>query len=155
MRILINAVVVSLAVSVLAGAQTPDPKIETLLKRLFPLRRASQRRRVRRRINVFGKPAGVDGETMIGLGFWTTELEPSNEGTTGRSRSSSAWICAGYWPAWWWSSTIDVREFLGRTAGVRRAVCRQSVRDPFKVGEDIDAISRASITNLVRPSDQE
>jgi hypothetical protein len=37
--------------------------------------------------------------------------------------------------------SVDLPEFAAQFAG-------KNIRDPFKVGADVDAISRASITNL-------
>jgi NosR/NirI family transcriptional regulator, nitrous oxide reductase regulator len=151
MRSLINALVVSLAVAVVAGAQSaPDAKIEVLLKRLFPnSTRISAKEGAPPHFNVFGRPAGADAETIIGFGFWTTELEPLERGYDGpikilvgmdmRGVLAGVVVVEHHEP--YGNISVDPPEFAAQFVG-------KSVRDPFKVGEDIDAISRASITNL-------
>jgi NosR/NirI family nitrous oxide reductase transcriptional regulator len=151
MRTLVNAVVVFLAVSVLAGAQTvSDPKIEALLKRLFPdSTRISAKEGAPPHFNVFGRSGGADSETLIGFGFWTTELEPLERGYDGpikilvgmdmRGVLAGVVVVEHHEP--YGNISVDPPAFAAQFAG-------KSVRDPFKVGEDIDAISRASITNL-------
>jgi NosR/NirI family nitrous oxide reductase transcriptional regulator len=151
MRVLINAVLVVLTVSVLVSAQTgPDAKTGTLLKRLFPeSTRISAKEGAPPHFNVFVKPAGADGETMIGFGFWTTELEPLERGYDGpikilvgmdmRGVLAGVVVVEHHEP--YGNISVDLPVFAAQFIG-------KSVRDPFKVGEDIDAISRASITNL-------
>ena len=120
------------------------------MKRLFPnSTRISAKEGAPPHFNVFGKPAGVDGETMIGFGFWTTELEPLERGYDGpikilvgmdmRGVLAGVVVVEHHEP--YGNFSVDPPAFAAQFAG-------KSVRDPFKVGEDIDAISRASITNL-------
>lgn len=148
---LINAVLVVLTVSVLVSAQSgPDAKTVTFLKRLFPeSARISAKEGAPPHFNVFAKPAGADAETMIGFGFWTTELEPLERGYDGpikilvgmdmRGVLAGVVVVEHHEP--YGNISVDLPVFAAQFIG-------KSVRDPFKVGEDIDAISRASITNL-------
>ncbi len=86
---------------------------------------------------------------LIGFGFWTTELEPLERGYDGPIKilvgMDTHGILAGvvvvehHEPYGYFS--VEPPAFAAQFAG-------KSVRDPFKVGEDIDAVSRASITML-------
>jgi NosR/NirI family nitrous oxide reductase transcriptional regulator len=151
MRALLNAGVVLFSLSVIAGAQSaPDARVETLLKRLFPdATRISAKEGELPHFNVFGKPAGGESETIVGFGFWTTELEPLERGYDGpikilvgmdmRGVLAGVVVVEHHEP--YGNFSVDPPSFAAQFAG-------KSVRDPFKVGEDIDAISRASISNL-------
>ena len=61
---------------------------------------------------------GRGGRTLLGYAFWTTEVVPLERGYGG---------------------PIDMPAFPAQFKG-------KDVRDPFKLGEDVDAVSRASIT---------
>ena len=151
MRILANTVLVFLAVSVLLGAQAPrDVKVDVLLQRLFPdATRISPKEGMPPHFNVFGKPAGAESEALIGLGFWTTELEPLERGYDGPIKilvgMDTRGVLAGV-------VVVDHHEPYGNFSVDPPAFAAQfvgkSVRDPFKVGQDIDAVSRASISIL-------
>lgn len=150
MRIVINAVLVLLTWSVLLGAQSaPDAAVSALLKRLFPnSTRISAKEGAPPHFKVFGKSAGADGETLVGLGFWTTELEPLERGYDGpikilvgmdpRGVLAGVVVVQHHEP--YGNISVDLPAFAAQFTG-------KSVRDPFKVGQDIDAISRATITN--------
>lgn len=147
MRILVIAILFC-AAAVIAGAQTTDARVEPLLKRLFPdATRISAKEGAPPHFSVFGKRA--DGEALIGLGFWTTELEPLERGYDGPIKilvgMDTRGILAGvvvvehHEPYGYFS--VEPPAFAAQFVG-------KSVRDPFKVGDDIDAVSRASITML-------
>src|SRR4029079_2217854 len=99
--------------------------------------------------SVFGKRAGAEGEVLIGFGFWTTELEPLERGYDGPTKilvgMETRGVLAGvvvvehHEPYGYFS--VEPSAFAAQFVG-------KSVRDPFKVGDDIDAVSRASITML-------
>ena len=151
MRILLKFVLILLTACVLLSAQTArDPKTDALLKRLFPNSTSiSPKGGAPPHFKVFGKPAGAEGETLVGLAFWTTELEPLERGYDGPIK-----MLVGMDPRGVLAGVIVVEhhEPYGNFSVEPPAFAAQfvgkSVRDPFKVGEDIDAISRASITNL-------
>ena len=149
-RILLNIVVAVLAVGVIADAQGTDGKVEPLLKRLFPnATRISAKEGAPPHFSVFGPRAGGGGEALIGFGFWTTELEPLERGYDGPIKilvgMDTRGILAGV-------VVVDHHEPYGYFSVEPPAFAAQfvgkSVRDPFKVGADIDAVSRASITML-------
>ncbi len=86
-------------------------------------------------------------QPAAGFAFWTTELQPLERGYDGPIK-----ILVGMDPAGIISGivvtdhrepygyfSVDLPEFAAQFKG-------KSVRDPFKVGVDIDAISRATIS---------
>jgi NosR/NirI family nitrous oxide reductase transcriptional regulator len=91
-------------------------------------------------------PAGKSAPPA-GFAFWTTELQPLERGYDGPIKilvgMDTAGIISGIVvtehrePYGYFS--VDLPEFADQFKG-------KSIRDPFKVGVDIDAISRATIT---------
>jgi NosR/NirI family transcriptional regulator, nitrous oxide reductase regulator len=147
-RTLFNIVSAVFAVAVIADAQGSDARVEPLLKRLFPnSTRISAKEGAPPHFSVFGTRAGA--EALIGFGFWTTELEPLERGYDGPIKilvgMDTRGILAGV-------VVVDHHEPYGYFSVEPPAFAAQfvgkSVRDPFKVGDDIDAVSRASITML-------
>jgi len=145
MRILLTAIVSVCAAAVIAGAQAADARVEPLLKRLFPdATRISAKEAARPHFNVFGKRGGAEGEVLIGFGFWTTELEPLERGYDGpikilvgmdtRGVLAGVVVVEHHEPYGYFS--VEPSAFAAQFVG-------KSVRDPFKVGDDIDAVSRA------------
>lgn len=86
-------------------------------------------------------------ETLLGLVFWTTELEPLERGYDGPIKMlvgldvtgtlSGVIMVEHHEP--YGNFSIDLPRFTEQLTG-------KSVRDPFRVGGDIDAVSRATIT---------
>lgn len=144
MRILASAVLALLAAAVLVDAQAADPKLQAQLKQLFPSAASFSPKG--------GDPPhfkalAVDGKTVQGLAFWTTELEPLERGYDGPIR-----ILVGMDPKGvltgvivarhnepYGNFSIDLPRFPAQFRG-------KNIRDPFKVGGDIDAVSRATMT---------
>jgi len=150
MRILLTAIVSVCAAAVISGAQAADARVEPLLKRLFPdATRISAKEAAPPHFNVFGKRAGAEAEVLIGFGFWTTELEPLERGYDGpikilvgmdtRGVLAGVVVVEHHEPYGYFS--VEPSAFAAQFVG-------KSVRDPFKVGDDIEAVSRASITML-------
>jgi transcriptional regulator of nitric oxide reductase len=132
-----------LGATVVAGGQAPaDPKLTGQLKRLFPAASAfSPKQGAPPHIKAFA------GEALIGLAFWTTELEPLERGYDGpikilvgmdpKGKLAGVVVADHHEPYGYFS--VDLPEFAAQFAG-------KDIREPFKVGSDIDAISRASIS---------
>ncbi|HEX7796829.1 MAG TPA: FMN-binding protein [Vicinamibacterales bacterium] len=150
MRILLTTILSVCAAVVMAGAQAADARVEPLLKRLFPdATRISAKEAAPPHFSVFGRRAGAEGEVLIGFGFWTTELEPLERGYDGpikilvgmdtRGILTGVVVVEHHEPYGYFS--VEPPAFAAQFVG-------KSVRDPFKVGDDIDAVSRASITML-------
>ena len=112
-----------------AGQRTerPDATIDGLLKRLFPgASRIAPKEGAPPHFKVFGKSAGPGGETLIGFGFWTTELEPLERGYDGPIKilvgMDLRGVLAGVVVV---QHHEPLREYFGRSAGLSCPVCRQ------------------------------
>ena len=91
--------------------------------------------------------AGARGETVLGYAFFTTEVVPLERGYGGpivilvgvdaKGLITGVIVTEHHEP--YGDFSIDRAEFA---AGFRG----KDVRDPFKLGEDVDAVSRATIT---------
>lgn len=142
------AVLFAAALAAAGAAQgTVDARQEALLKRLFPAATAFS-------------PKGGDpphykaftgdarsGQTLIGLAFWTTELEPFERAYDGpikilvgmdtKGVLTGVIVTEHHEP--YGNFSVDPPQFAAQFRG-------KSIRDPFKVGSDIDAVSRATIS---------
>ena len=131
-------------VTLAAGAQAPaDAKLSAQLKQLFPGASSFSPKQ--------GSPphfkAFASDSALLGLAFWTTELEPLERGYDGpikilvglspKGTLSGVVVADHHEPYGYFS--VDLPEFAAQFNG-------KDIRDPFRVGGDIDAISRASIT---------
>jgi transcriptional regulator of nitric oxide reductase len=145
-----NLVVLLLGVSVLcaAPAQTvPERELSAELLQAFPGASAFS-------VRQGGPPphfvaysgAPVEGN-VLGYVFWTTDLEPLERGYDGPikmlvgvgldARLKGVVVTGHREPYGYFS--VDLPEFALQFAG-------KDIRDPFRVGEDVDAVSRATIT---------
>jgi transcriptional regulator of nitric oxide reductase len=90
---------------------------------------------------------GSGGEKLVGVAFLTTDLEPLERGYHGpikilvglqaTGKLAGVVVLENQEPYGYFS--VDLPGFAAQFAG-------KDIRDPFKVGQDIDAVSRASIT---------
>jgi NosR/NirI family nitrous oxide reductase transcriptional regulator len=137
------------AVAVTLGAQgKPDSQPTPLLKKLFPSATTfSPKGGEPPHFKAFtGDPSGAPG-TVAGFAFWTTELQPLERGYDGPIKMLVGMDPAGVItgvvvtehrePYGYFS--VDPPEFAAQFKN-------KSIRDPFKVGVDVDAISRATMT---------
>ena len=136
------AIVLSLlaaTVALTAGAQN---QTDARLKRLFPAATTFSPKG--------GDPPHVkayNGDTLLGYAFWTTEILPLERGYGGpiailigmdtKGLLSGQVIIEHHEP--YGDFSIEPPAFAAQFKG-------KDVRDPFKLGEDIDAVSRATIT---------
>lgn len=129
-----------------ATAQAPnDPELLGQLKRLFPNAATFSAKT--------GSPAvyrayGAAGESeLLGLAYWTTELEPLERGFDGPIKMLVGLNTAGEITG---VIVTDHREPYGYFSvdipEWPKQFENKSIRDPFKVGQDVDAITRATIT---------
>jgi NosR/NirI family transcriptional regulator, nitrous oxide reductase regulator len=139
------------AVTIVGSAQAPvqpDAKLAAQLKQLFPAASTfSPKQGSPPHIRAFAASSGSGTAPLLGLAFWTTELEPLERGYDGPIKIlvglDPKGILAGivvadhHEPYGYFS--VDLPEFSAQFAG-------KDIRDPFRVGGDVDAISRASIT---------
>ncbi|HXH25197.1 MAG TPA: FMN-binding protein [Vicinamibacterales bacterium] len=131
---------------VLALAQrAPDAILQARLKQLFPAATAFSPKE--------GDPphfkafAGARGDALLGYAFWTTELVPLERGYGGpipilvgldtRGVITAIVVAEHHEP--YGDFSIDRPQFAAQFRN-------KDVRDPFRLGEDIDAVSRATIT---------
>ena len=129
-----------------AAQPANDAKQNALLKRLFPAATAFS-------------PKGGDpphykafsgdprAQTLLGLAYWTTELEPFERAYDGpikilvgmdtKGMLTGVIVTEHHEP--YGDFSVDRPEFAAQFRG-------KSIRDAFKVGADIDAVSRATIS---------
>src|SRR5688572_2993511 len=131
-----------------SGQSSNDPELESQLKKLFPSAATfSTKTGTPAHYKAFGPgAAGKEGE-LLGLAYWTTELEPLERGFDGPIK-----MLVGLNPAGEITGVIvtDHREPYGYFSvdlpNWPKQFEGKSIRDSFKVGADVDAISRATIT---------
>jgi NosR/NirI family transcriptional regulator, nitrous oxide reductase regulator len=148
---LVPFVIVALGAGAVIVGQTQstiDPKLQSELKQLFPAAAAFSPK-------VFdpphykayaSNPAG-SSQAVAGLAFWTTEIEPLERGYDGPIKilvgMNTNGILTGiivvqhHEP--YGDFSIETPQFAAQFRG-------KSVRDPFRVGADVDAVSRATIS---------
>jgi NosR/NirI family nitrous oxide reductase transcriptional regulator len=124
-----------------------DPKLQGQLKQLFPAAAAfSPKVPEPPHFKAFANPAAGQ-ENVAGLAFWTTEIEPLERGYDGPIKilvgmdtkgTLTGVIVAGHNEPYG-DFSVDRPEFAAQFKG-------KSIRDRFRVGEDVDAVSRATIT---------
>jgi NosR/NirI family transcriptional regulator, nitrous oxide reductase regulator len=141
---IVLALLAATASLVLAGGQAGDPQ-QARLKRLFPSATAFSPKG--------GDPphfkalAGPKSDTVIGYAFWTTEVSPLERGYGGPiamlvgidTKGVLTGLVIGEHHEPYGDFSIDRPEFAATFRN-------KDVRDPFKLGGDIDAVSRATIT---------
>ena len=120
-----------------------DPKLQAQLKQLFPSATFSPKFPDPPHYKAFAP----NPQTITGLSFWTTEIEPLERGYDGPIKILvgmdpggviTGVIVAGHNEPYG-DFSIDRPEFAAQFKG-------KSIRDRFRVGEDVDAVSRATIT---------
>jgi NosR/NirI family nitrous oxide reductase transcriptional regulator len=137
-----------MAGAALLAAQAPvDSNQEAQLRRIFPDAVSfSPKGGDPPHFKVFKKdPTG--SSVLAGLAYWTTELDPLERGYDGPIKMlvgmDTAGVLAGvlvvdhHEPYGYFS--VDLPEFSAQFKG-------KSIRDPFRLGADIDAVSRATMT---------
>ncbi|RPI64293.1 MAG: FMN-binding protein [Lysobacterales bacterium] len=131
-----------------SGQGSNDAELTAQLKKLFPNAATfSAKTGTPGHYKAFGPgAAGKEGE-LLGLAYWTTELEPLERGFDGPIKMLVGLNVAGEItsvivtdhrePYGYFS--VDLPDWPTQFEG-------KSIRDAFKVGADVDAISRATIT---------
>jgi NosR/NirI family nitrous oxide reductase transcriptional regulator len=132
-----------------AGAQiSDDPVLKGQLQKLFPNAASfAAKSGTPATYRALGPAApGSEGE-LLGFAYWTTELEPLERGFDGPIKMLVGMDTAGVLtgvivtdhrePYGYFS--VDLPEFVAQFE-------KKSVRDAFKVGTDVDAITRATIS---------
>ena len=118
------------------------------LKRLFPAATAfSPKEGDPPHFKAFTTDPKSGLKTLLGLAFWTTELEPLERGYDGpikilvgmdtKGLLTGVIVTEHHEP--YGNFSVDTPEFAAQFKG-------KNIRDAFKVGADIDAVSRATIS---------
>ena len=147
MRTAVATVALIAAVTVLSHTQAPaDPKTQSQLKQIFSGAGAFSPKIVDPpHFKVFAP--GGETQTMTGVAFWTTEIEPLERGYDGpikilvgmdtKGVLTGIVVVQHHEP--YGDFSIERPEFAAQFKG-------KSIKDRFRVGEDVDAVSRATIT---------
>ena len=145
MRTVCLIVVMALAALGGALAQAPlDAALEAKLKKVFPDAASFSPKQTTPLPHFI---AYTGAKTIAGYVFWTTELEPLDRGYDGPIKMlvgldlkgviTGVLVVEDHEP--YGSFSVETPEFARQFRG-------KSIRDRFKVGMDIDAVSRASIS---------
>ncbi len=130
-----------------AQMQRRDP-VENLLRELFPDAASfSEKEGDPPHFKAYAEsPSGSDPE-VIGFAYWTTELDPLERGYDGpikmfvgmepNAQLRGVILIEHYEP--YGDFSIERPEFVAQFDG-------KDIRNRFRVGDDIDAVSRATIT---------
>ena len=125
-----------------------DLKLQGQVKQLFPATVGLSPKNVDPpHYKVYNSNPLADPDAFIGLVFWTTEVEPLERGfdgpikiLVGMDRTGMlTGIVVGQHHEPYGDFSIEPPRFAAQFVG-------KSIRDPFTVGVDIDAVSRATIT---------
>lgn len=123
-----------------------DPKLQGQLKQLFPAATFSPKLPEPPHFKAFA-PGPAPPQTLAGLAFWTTELEPLERGYDGPIKILVGMDTKGFLTGIvvaghnepYGDFSVDTPEFAAQFKG-------KNIRDPFRVGGDVAAVSRATIT---------
>ena len=142
-------------VALVAGAATVaqsqtsvDPKLQGQLKQLFPAAAAfSPKQPDPPHFKAFSPGPAAGAQAVAGLAFWTTEIEPLERGYDGPIKILVGMDTSGVLTGVvvvqhhepYGDFSIEPPQFAEQFKG-------KSIRDPFRVGADVDAVSRATIT---------
>lgn len=129
------------------GQTTLDPALEAQLKRVFPGATTFSAKQARPLPHFVAYTGNPSSQTVAGYVFWTTELEPLERGYDGPIKMlvgvdanailTGVLVTDHREPYGYFS--VDLPQFAQQFKG-------KDIRDPFKVGVDVDAVSRASIS---------
>src|SRR5687767_4319955 len=148
MKTLATFMLVLAAMVVADGQSAADAKLQGQLKKLFPsATNFSPKEGTPPHFTAYSKDPKSGAQTILGYAFWTTELEPLERGYDGPIKilvgMDPKGVLAGIIVAEhrepYGYFSVDLPEFAAKFTG-------KSIRDPFKLHEDIDAISRATMT---------
>ncbi len=135
------------AVAVLEG-QPLDPTLRAQLEQLFPAATSfSPKEGTPPHFKAYVRDPGSGQRTLAGYAFWTTELEPLERGYDGPIQIlvgvdldgilTGIIVVRHHEPYGYFS--VEPPEFAAQFA-------RKNIRDRFRVGSDIDAVSTATMT---------
>ena len=147
MRITILALLLT-TVAVLEGQPSPDSRLRAQLDQLFPNATTfSPKEGAPPHFKAYVDDNGSGQQTLVGYAFWTTELEPLERGYDGpiqilvgvdlRGVLTGIVVVRHHEPYGYFS--VDTPEFAAQFV-------RKNIRERFSVGNDVDAVSTATMT---------
>ena len=126
---------------------TLDRTLEAQLKQVFPKATTFSPKQTRPLPHYIAYTGNPGAQTIAGFVFWTTELEPLERGYDGpikilvgidtKAFLTGVLVTENHEPYGYFS--VDLPQFAQQFKG-------KNIGDPFKVGADVDAVSRASIS---------
>ncbi|HLH30059.1 MAG TPA: FMN-binding protein [Terriglobia bacterium] len=141
--LLLTAILLPIA----AGQTNLDKSLEAQLKRVFPNATGFSAKQTKPVPHYIAYTGSAGSQTVAGYVFWTTELEPLERGYDGpikmlvgmdtTAHLTGVLVTEHHEPYGYFS--VDPPEFAAQFRG-------KDIRDPFKVGGDVAAVSRASIS---------
>jgi len=148
MRLLVLAVSVVLGAAIVSGQAGVDAKTQSQLKNLFPEATGfSPKGGDVPTFKAFSGDPKAASPTVIGYAFYTTELQPLERAYDGPIK----WL-VGMDPRGVLTGVVLVEhkepygDFSIETGGFQNQFKGKNIRDAFKVGADIDAIARATVS---------
>lgn len=131
-----------------ALAQAPlNPTLEAQLQKVFPSATAFSTKQAGPPPHFIAYTGPANARTIAGYVFWTTELEPLERGYDGPIKMlvgldlkgilTGVLVTEHHEPYGYFS--VELPQFAAQFKG-------KDIRDEFRVGADVDAVSRASIT---------
>ena len=129
-----------------AAPQTPaDAKLQGQLKTVFPSATSFSTKQKTPLAHFVAY--GADGKTVLGYAFWTTELEPLERGYDGpikilvgmdtKGILTGVLVVEHHEP--YGNFSVEPPRFAAQFKG-------RNVRDPFRVGVNVDAVTSATIS---------
>jgi NosR/NirI family transcriptional regulator, nitrous oxide reductase regulator len=148
-RFVIIAIVFALGTAASVRSQVvDDPQLSALLHKLFPSAEGfSAKEGDPPHYKAYGPAGSAQAGELLGLAFWTTELDPLERGYDGPIKMIVGMDTTGVLTG---VIVTDSREPYGyfsvELPEFAEQFERKSVREPFRVGDDIDAITRATVS---------
>jgi len=141
--LLISVLILPVAV----GQTALDRTLEAQLRKVFPGATSFSMKQTRPLPHYVAYAGSGTSQMVAGYVFWTTELEPLERGYDGpikmlvgmdtNAHLTGVLVTEHHEPYGYFS--VDLPEFAQQFKG-------KDIRDPFKVGSDVAAVSRASIS---------
>lgn len=146
-RLTLTAILIAPLLIASAQMQRQDP-VENLLRELFPDAASfSEKEGDPPHFKAYATDASGGSSDIIGYAYWTTELDPLERGYDGPikmfvgmepdGRLRGIILMEHYEP--YGDFSIEPPQFVAQFVD-------KDIRDRFRIGEDIDAVSRATIT---------
>src|SRR5215831_9271685 len=147
MRTVVVMLLMSSILLSFAAAQNLDRTLEAQLKRVFPNATSFSMKQANPLPHYVAYTGNPGSQSIAGYVFWTTELEPLERGYDGpikmlvgldtSAHLTGVLVTEHHEPYGYFS--VELPEFAQQFRG-------KDIRDPFKVGSDVAAVSRASIS---------